>query len=60
MKKREWVQVDVAGKLIPTLWVIYDEYLRKLLPMTAVEKLKLERGSAFAGGQVGEGVFDQY
>ncbi|CAL1135720.1 unnamed protein product, partial [Cladocopium goreaui] len=41
VKKREWVQVDVAGKLIPTLWVIYDEYLRKLLPMTAVEKLKL-------------------
>ena len=31
VKKREFVEVDVTGKLIPTLWVIYDEYLRKLV-----------------------------
>ncbi|CAJ1409706.1 unnamed protein product [Effrenium voratum] len=31
-KRKDFVEVDIAGRLIPTLWVIYDEYLRKLLP----------------------------
>ncbi|CAK9014636.1 Magnesium-chelatase subunit H (Mg-protoporphyrin IX chelatase subunit H), partial [Durusdinium trenchii] len=31
VKKRPFVEVDVAKKLIPVLWVVYDEYLRKLL-----------------------------
>ncbi|OLP89890.1 40S ribosomal protein S5-2 [Symbiodinium microadriaticum] len=31
-KKQPWVEVEPAETMIPTLWVIYDEYLRQLLP----------------------------
>eukprot|EP00933_Yihiella_yeosuensis_P078811 TRINITY_DN9071_c5_g1_i1.p1 TRINITY_DN9071_c5_g1~~TRINITY_DN9071_c5_g1_i1.p1 ORF type:complete len:148 (-),score=31.01 TRINITY_DN9071_c5_g1_i1:668-1111(-) len=30
LKKRRFVEVDIAGKLIPTMWSIFDEYLRWL------------------------------
>merc|ERR1712008_295989 len=28
MKKRQFVNVDVAGRLIPALWTMFDAYLR--------------------------------
>lgn len=27
-KKRRFLEVDIAGKLIPTIWTVFDEYLR--------------------------------
>lgn len=54
LRKREWVEVDVVGKLIPTLWVIYDEYLRKLFTDAPGGDAPLEKNAECQGGGVGD------
>merc|ERR1719313_1551112 len=28
VKKKDFVDIDIEGRLLPTLWAVYDEYLR--------------------------------